>query len=197
MTVPQPPIHIHATKKLAAKLPLDDLGFIATKKPRLRAVPDDSGTANPLSGWHANLITLQRRQCVFLVHNETRFPVFLKALKKPDYASFDMWFQDALMNTLLKCGAMDQQLDTAEYWLSEICFDAPADRSVQATLNRMAVDVEHLLFYDRADLADVSAYKLGVWLADRPCSINRQKDWIWPEKAMLDLLAEERFSEPR
>lgn len=92
-------ILIHATQKLHARLPLNADGQL----PATRQIPAETPLAdNPLSGWHANLLTLQRRNCVVLVHDGTRFPLFIKGLLKPDFARLDYLFADALMNTLLK-----------------------------------------------------------------------------------------------
>ncbi|MET0044060.1 MAG: hypothetical protein ABW100_11135 [Candidatus Thiodiazotropha sp. 6PLUC3] len=71
-------IRLHCTKKLLAKLPLREDGRLKNKKSIPYAVNDAPET--PLSGWHANLLQLQRRQCVLFVHDTTRFPVFLQAL---------------------------------------------------------------------------------------------------------------------
>jgi hypothetical protein len=202
-------IAIHATKKLYAKLP-----GVASMKQRGIEVsePDalDSANAalkqqtnlssltptlslrereqNPLSGWHANLLTLQRRNCVLLVHDATRFPLFIKGLVKADFARFDELFADALMNTLLKLGANPTQLDKAAALLAPCRFDTDCNRSVQATLNQMAGDIRHMLLFDQADLDAMCSYRTGVWLADRPCTVKGQKDCIWPDKAMLALL---------
>lgn len=182
-------ITIHATKKLHAKLPLDAQGCIGGKQ----AQPNPTLPANnknPLSGWHANVIVLQRRNCVLLVHDATRFPLFIKSLVKADFARFDWYFADALMNTLLKLGANQQQLDNAAALLAPCQFDTVCNRSVQGTMNQMAGDIEHMLWYDNVSLDDISSYRSGVWLAGRPCTVKGVKDCIWPKKAMLALLSQ-------
>lgn len=87
--------------------------------------------ANPLSGWHANLIMPQGRNCVLLAHDATRFPLFIKGLLEADFANFDRLFADALMNTLLKLDTSQNQLDTAAALLAPCRFDTVCDRSVQ------------------------------------------------------------------
>lgn len=54
----------------------------------------------------------------------------------------------------------------------------------------MAGDIEQMLWYDNASLKDISAYRTGAWLADRPCTVKGVKDCIWPPKAMFALLDE-------
>ncbi len=49
----------------------------------------------------------------------------------------------------------------------------------------MAGDIEHMLWYNKAKIEDISSYRLGAKLADRPCTVKGQKDCIWPDKAML------------
>lgn len=177
-------IAIHATKKLYAKLPaLTSALDSADAASRLH---DD----NPLSGWHANLLILQRRNCLLLVHDTTRFPLFIKGLLKSDFANFDQLFADALMNTLLKLGASQSQLDTAAALLAPCRFDTACDRSVQGTMNIMARDFEHMLWYDNAKLDEISSYSVAAWLADRPCTVKGHKDGVWPDRAMLTLLSQ-------
>lgn len=82
-------ITIHATKKLYAHLPV-----AATMNPHpsddSAATPPDSAD-NPLSGWHANLLTLQRRLCVF-----SSFPHASMATVNADNALRLADFRDSL-----------------------------------------------------------------------------------------------------
>ena len=183
-------IHIHATKKLYAKLPhgtkIDSLAVHSGMASGISAT-----ATNPLGDWHANLITVQRRNCVLLVHDATRFPLFMIGLLKADFAKFDWLFADILMNTLLKIGANQPQLDTAAALLTACSFDTDCNRSVQGTMNQMKGDIEHMFWHDNARIDQISAYQTGAWLADRPCRAKGQKGCIWPKEAMLSLLSQE------
>lgn len=174
-------IRLHCTKKLLAKLPLLDDGRLPG---RLSA---EVAGESLLSGWNANLILLQRRQCVLFVHDATRFPVFVPALKKADFAELDYFFQDAFMNTLLKVGAEERHMSAAERLLAPLVCDSLTDRSVLGTLNQMGQDLGIKLDYDQVSVMDLSPYQTGAWLADRPCQA-KGKGWLWPGRAMLDLL---------
>ncbi len=182
-------IKIHATKKLLAKLPIDEQGFLPPDKnaPPLSGKKDDA-SESALSGWHANLITLQRRNCILLVHDTTRFPLFIPCLTKPGFASLDWHFQDAFMNTLLKTGADHAMMESVEPLLQALCLDTECNRSVQGTMNQMKGDIEHRLWFDNVKLEDLSPYRVAAWLADRPCTIKGQKDCVWPIQAMAELL---------
>lgn len=178
-------IHLHCTKKLLTKLPLTSAGRLNGKRPLAHAANDEAESL--LSGWHANLLTIQRRNCVLFIHDATRFPLLATCLTKAGFADLDWWFQDALMNTLLKAGANDGQMEAAAGALGPLVCDMDCDRSVQGTMNQMKQDLEHLIWHDNLSIADLAPYSTGVWLAERPCTV-KGKGFIWPKKAMLELL---------
>ena len=172
-------IQIHATKKLLAKMP-------AQTNPGAEDIL--AAPQSKLGSWHANLLTIQHRNCLLFVHDQTRFPVFIPALTKPDFANIDWFFDDVLMNTLLKCGATQEQLDTAAALLQPLAFVGGTDRSVLGTLNQLGQDIDHIIYFDSLSVAEMAGYAVSAWLADRPCSVKGQKDCIWPRDAFLELL---------
>jgi hypothetical protein len=136
------------------------------------------------------LLSFGRTNCFLLVHEKTRFPLFMIGLLKKDFAQFDYLFEDALMNTLLKIDANQQQLEKVGELLQPCSFTTDTDRSVLATMNQMKSDLEHLLWYDKVMVDDLSPYKTAAWLADRPCNVKGQKETVWPKQAILQLLSE-------
>jgi len=192
-------IALHATKKLSTRLPLtvDSNGKGRLPTPVQRqgkhvvssiTAENADNTANPLSGWHGNLLTIQRRNCLLLVHDATRFALFIPCLTKADFANLDGHFADTLMNTLLKTGCNEQQLSHAAELLQPLLIDNDCNRSVQGTMNQMKGDLEHLIAYDGLNIADCSGYRIGAWLSERPCTVKGQKDCLWPIKAMQAVL---------
>ena len=179
-------IRLHCTKKLLAKLPLDDVGRIRNPKPYL--LKNNTEEESALTGWHANLLVLQRRQCVLLVHDATRFPVFIPALKKDDFANLDYLFVDCFMNTLLKTGVDDVLMQAAHAALGPLVCDTECNRSVHGTMNQMAQDLEWQLAYRRVSVGEIAGYRVSANFADRPCTVKGVKDCIWPKDAMRQLL---------
>lgn len=181
-------IQLHATRKLFERLPLDENGQLplTARSDWLQDRPPLD--INPLSGWHGNLVTIQRRNCLLLVHDQSRFPLVLTALTKPDFVELNDRFEDALMNTLLKCGADDALMDAAHRYLRPLQVDSRCNRSVQGTLNQMKQDVEHIVCYDNLNVADMLGYSLGAMLADRPCGV-KGRGYVWPQREMFALLA--------
>jgi hypothetical protein len=188
-------IRLHCTKRLIAKLPRSANGRLLNKRPSHYAANDDEHESI-LSGWHANLLTIQRCQCVLFVHDATRFPVFIPALKKVDLAELDELFADSFMNTLLKTGADDDLMNRAQAALAPFHCDNDCDRSVQGTMNQMARDLAFSLAHWGVPVREVTGYRQGAWLADRPCTVKGRKDAIWPQREMKALLLERVGREP-
>lgn len=180
-------IKIHSTKKLFAKLPLDERGMLI--KPIENADSRKAGDS-PLGGWHANLLTLQGHNCILFVHDATRFPVFLKELCKADFAELAWHFEDGFMNTLLKAGANDAQMQAAANALRPLQFDNDCNRSVQSTSTQRAGDIEHMLARENTALSDISANRTGALLSDMLTKAKGMKDYIRPNEAMFALLDE-------
>lgn len=180
-------IELFCTQKLIAKLPVKE--GLLPEGIALNESLTEKVLNNPLSGWRANLLTIQRRNCILMVHDQTRFPLLLTGLTKKDFEALDYHFADALMNTLLKVGADEDQIRAAQDLLAPVSISKSFDRSVQGTMNQMKGDLEHLIWFDNVNIMDCSAYKLSARLANRPCTVKGQKDCIWPDKAMLQLLS--------
>ena len=157
---------------------------------RPKPEPDlaETTSVSPIDHWHANFILLQRRQCVLFVHNATRFPVLIPALKKADFSYLELHFADGFMNTLLKCGAGEQVLNRAEMALAPFCCDSICSRSVQGTMNQMTQMLDATLEYKRISIMDLGPYSTSAWLAETPCNVKGVKGPLWPNKNMLELL---------
>lgn len=188
-------IQLHCTKKLFTKLPLDAEGRLPdAMAPVVREAVNDgiyegeAGTepVSLLSGWHANLVVLQRRNCVLFVHDATRFPVFVPGLLKPDLAQLESHFVDVFMNTLLKVGATEDVMARAHHALGPLVCDTTVDRSVVSTLNQMVLDMEHWLY--GVPVMEILPYSISARLAIRPTKVKARKDYIWPMDEMLALL---------
>jgi len=55
-------------------------------------------------------------------------------------------------------------------------------------MNQMGLEIEHMLHYQNVSISDISTYRTAVWLAQSPRKVKGQKDYMWPDKAMLALL---------
>lgn len=71
-------------------------------------------------------------------------------------------------------------METASRLLQPLVFDTQCNRSVQGTMNRMAGNIDHMLYFEHADVQDLSSYRAGAWFAERPCSVTRKETALSP-----------------
>lgn len=171
---------LHCTKKLYAKLPES----VKEAEPATSTISTQAHWLN----WHANLVTIQRRQCIIAVHDTTRFALFVPCLAKKDFANLDEQFNDVLINTLLKSDIPPELVDVAATNYQPLTFDTFCNRSVQGTMNQVAQDIDYGFYYNRASVADICAYRYSAGLNHRPCGVKGHKDYIRPDKEMAKLL---------
>jgi len=167
---------IHTTKKLAAKLPK------VSKQPLTET--------NPLGSWHANLYTIDRRNCLMFCHDQTRFTLFVAGLKKDDFANLDFWFQDLFANTMLKLGYDPRLLELVLPLLDPLQFDTHCTRSVQGTLNIVRMmDLEGMLRRVE-NVMGLPLYSTSAHLCDRPVTVKgmSKRECLWPVQAMEEFL---------
>lgn len=177
---------LHCTKKLFDKLPEK---VKATEQPATAI-----GIQAQWLNWHANLITIQRRQCVIAVHDTTRFTLLIPCLTKKDFANLDWHFNDVFINTLLKSDMPPELVNTAATNYQTLTFDTNCNRSVQGTMNQVAQDIDYGLYYKSTSVSDISPYRYSEDLSNRPCGVKGRKDYIWPDREMINLLSRLRAS---
>ena len=171
---------LHCTKKLYAKLPEK---VKATEQPTTAI-----GIQSLWLNWHANLITIQRRQCVIAVHDATHFTLFIPCLTKKDFTNLDWHFNDVFINTLLKSDMPPELVNAAATNYQPVTFDTTCNRSVQGTMNQVAQEIDYGLYYKSMSVADISPYRYSADVSHRPCGVKGQKDYIWPDREMAKLL---------
>jgi hypothetical protein len=165
---------IHCTKKLAAKIPKVSTAPLIDK--------------NRFGSWHANLYTIDHRNCVLFCHDQTRFSLFKAGLKKDDFVNLDYWFSDLLANVLLKSGYDTDLIENALGLLDPLQFDTHCSRSVQGTMRVTMEDLEAFVFNDFANVMEAPIYTTSVRLNQRPVTVKGQRDCIWPDRAMKEIL---------
>lgn len=169
---------LHCTQKLASRIPsttdLPDLGVA------------HEGQSGPLASWHGHLLTLDRRQCVLFCHHITRYVLFIPGLRAPQLAELGRWHRDLLLAVLEAQGLAHHHIAQAGLMLGPLQKDRNTDRSVLASMNRVAGDLQFGLLRETANVMELDPIKTSLWLNDRPCTVH--KKWIWPDKAMREIV---------
>lgn len=164
---------IHATRKLAKRLP---------------HVSNDSLHSTSVLGiWHADRLTLDRRQCVLFCHDDTRAALFVAGLQKPEFADLgNKVFRGVFGDTLRALGCPDSQVLRALMMLGPCEFDTSTDRSVLSSMRVVRQDPEACL-WDFPNVLQADPVEVSVRLTRRPAGIRGKT--IWPQDRLLELVA--------
>lgn len=163
---------IHATRKLAARLP-------EVSKEPLQEI-------SALGNWHADRLTLDRRQCVLFCHDETRAALFIAGLRKPQFAAlggdiFRKLFADTL--AALKCP--QAQIRRALLLLGPSGYDTATDRSVLGSMRVTRQDLEAYL-WNFPNVLELDPVETSRRLTRRPVSVRGKH--FWPQDRLLKLM---------
>ncbi len=163
---------IHATRKLAPRLP-------EASKEALQEV-------NALGNWHADRLTLDRRQCVLFCHDETRAALVFAGLRKPQFAALgDEIFRQLFADTLAALECPQAQIRRALLSLGPCEFDTATDRSVLSSMRVARQDLEANLWkFPNVLMAD--PVEASRRLTRRPVSVRGKH--FWPQDRLLELV---------
>lgn len=172
-------MRIHVTKKMADKL----------KKTGHEIADTLDDRPSVLGDWHANIITIQRRQCIVFTHDETRFTVALTGVTQKEIKALTFWFKDMFANAMFKLGYPAALVEWAVGSIGELSFDTQCSRSVQGTLRTMAADLESYT-WDGSNIMELGPYSLSASLSDRPCRTKgmKESEYLIPAREMRRLL---------
>ena len=118
--------------------------------------PDD----NPLWSWHGNLFLIERRKCVLITNDLTRYAIFIPSLKQHDFESFHMVFGQHLFKNMLHENFSQQQIEAILFQVENIQYAKSNNRSVLGTM----IEQRHIIEYSVAvegGLTGLDIYKLN------------------------------------
>lgn len=171
---------LSCTKKLFAKL----LGDIKVAKSATSSI---FAQVHWING-HANFVTTHRSRCIIAVHETTLFMLFISQLPKKNLANLDGQFTELFINNLLKSDMPLQLVNVAATNCQTLAPDTDCNRLVKGTMNQMIQKIDYWLYYNITSVANRCAYRYSADLSDRPCGVKGQKDYIWPDREMAQLL---------
>ncbi len=162
---------IHCTQKLAAKLPEVSAAVLSE--------------TSPLGSRHANLYTIDHRQCVIFCHDETRYALFLPGLRAQQFRELDRLHRELFLATLKVLGVTETTLKRVTLALGPTRFDRTTDKSVLSSMTVVRSDFEARLM-EVENVMELDPVAVSCDLTKRPTAIKGK--WLWPDKAMLDLV---------
>ena len=137
---------LRCTKKL-----LKELKQESTDEPKLDGL---------LGGWHANLLTIERRKCVIAINDSTLYTLFIPLLEKPDFQTFHFVFGQHLFKNIMYEGFNQNQIEAVLEENHEIKYAKTNSRSVLGTMNEQIYQLESSI-QRYGGLANTDIYQLN------------------------------------
>jgi hypothetical protein len=98
---------------------------------------------NPLYSWHAHIFRTDRKNCILMMNDLSRYQLVWYGVKKEHYVNFDSLFPE-LIQTNFRAENIDESLiDRYMTGLGQLIFTKTHNRSVLASIN------DHIYFIDR------------------------------------------------
>ena len=92
--------------------------------------------------WHANLLRIDRHQCVLLTHDTTLYSVFIPGMKKPEFERLDEVIGQRLFKALVWDEFPSTQIETMLEALRMVRCTRTSNRSVLGSMNDLRFQIE-------------------------------------------------------
>lgn len=125
-------MQIQATKKLLDQLPFS-----------VEDIPEED--TDSLYSWHANLLIINRRKAVVLMHDQSRYIIVLYGLKAKDFKRMDVLLHEAVRQVFKAEGIADEVIEKYLESAGNMTFHKTKNRSMTARLKQAC---DHVWVYD-------------------------------------------------
>lgn len=113
----------------------------------LKMKPEPVQEEETLYGWHANVMTVQRKKMVVLVHDMSRFPVILFGVKAKDFANLSTRLAEAISVTFRTEGIAEDVVAKFVEDAQIMTITKTRNRTTVARLNKICEDIPYFLDY--------------------------------------------------
>lgn len=103
---------------------------------------------DPVTLWHANLLTLDRRKCVLFTNDKTRYSFLVPGLKKPNFQILGEVFLDNLFRSMLNDGIPHKGIEKVLSGCRKCAFTKSSSKSVLGTMNDLANIIKWTVYDD-------------------------------------------------
>lgn len=124
---------------------------------------DDSGQSTGFSGWHANLLRIDRRKCVLFTNDKTLYTFLVTGMKKPEFENILEVFRLNLFKNIAKEKLPQSQVELVFNEHRELMITRTNSRSVLGSMNDLAYQAKYLI-YDMGGLSNIDHHVLNYEL---------------------------------
>ncbi|OUQ86308.1 hypothetical protein B5G50_22305 [Brevibacillus brevis] len=143
--------------------------------------------AEPLYRWHAHLFFYQRRKCVLVMNNVTRYNFVMYGLKKGDFNRFDQLVKEKIAENLLADGIAQTRIEKYLQNIGEATYTETSDRSILSLLNDMIWIAQDDMDRNMRESNELGIDQVNRFLNDY---IMTKLPQLFPRQAMLEALEE-------
>jgi len=120
--------------------------------------------SDSIFSWHTHLFLLNRKKCVIVMNNKTRFNFVLVGLKRADFLNFDSIVVKGIKENLLAEGIDNTVVESYLQERNKVIFTASSDRSIISQMNEMKRNIEYIFNNDKAEGVETDIHELNRWL---------------------------------
>jgi len=139
---------IQCTKKLIHELKID-------------IFKDEMLYSVPLYSWHSHLFLFNRKKCVIVMNNLTRYNFIVTGLKRAEFMKYDQIVMNAIVENLLAEGASGGTVDKYMQHCSSVMYRTTSNRSIISQMNEMIMFAEHCMSLDKYNGIETDIQKLN------------------------------------
>ncbi|WP_412915289.1 DUF6933 domain-containing protein [Brevibacillus sp. 179-C 1.1 NHS] len=143
--------------------------------------------SEPLYRWHAHLFVHQRRKCVLVMNNVTRYNFVMYGLKKAEFNRFDQLVKEKIAENLLAEGIGQSLVEKYLQNVGAAAYTETSDRSILSQMNDMIWIAQEDMDRNMRESNELGLDKVNQFLNDY---IMTKLPQLFPRKAMMEALEE-------
>ncbi|WP_412679230.1 DUF6933 domain-containing protein [Brevibacillus formosus] len=141
--------------------------------------------SEPLYRWHAHLFVYQRRKCVLVMNNVTRYNFVMHGLKREDFNRFDQLVKEKIAENLLAEGVTQTLIEKYLQNVGEATYTETSDRSILSQMNDMIWIAQDDMDRNMRESNELGIDQVNRFLNDY---IMTKLPQLFPRQAMLEAL---------
>lgn len=107
---------------------------------------EDAKPASWLESWHANLVRIDRQDCLIVTNDETLYTIFIPGLSKVDLRNLPFIINESLFKSMINNGLSQSLIEKVLSVGDEIVFTKTNSRSVLGSMNDMKRLLEYKIY---------------------------------------------------
>lgn len=137
--------------------------------------------------WHANIVTIDRKKLLVLVHDRTQYRIVFYGMKTKEWKTLDVVIRQGIRTTWRAEGIRSEVIEKYLAEMGDLTFAKTSDRSAVSKLNRAVMDAEWM--FDHYWEEDLLQVELSKQVSRSYVKVGK-KDYINPAKELPAFLME-------